>query len=95
MNNLTIDPYNQLSPLDPTTLNILGCFLTLLFIFGVFFNGLLLNIFYRHKELRVSLNMFVIAITIFNFLGCLFELPWVIHSNFAHRFIYLNDLILY
>ncbi len=92
MSEIVYDEYSQPSPIDPTTLNILGCFLTLMFIFGVIFNSMLLHIFSKNKELRNPLNLFVMAITLFNLLGCLFELPWVIHSNFAHRLFYLFKL---
>ncbi len=63
-------------------LRTIGLYCVFLFISGTVFNSLLLWTFYRNKELRTPINMFIIALTIFNLFGCLFEMPFVIVSNF-------------
>lgn len=79
------DYWNRLSPIQPYILNSLGTFLSLTMVFGVTLNGLLLIVFKRHKDLHTPLNVLVITISILNFIGCLTQLPWVIHSSFSHR----------
>ena len=75
----------QISPLDPLILNILGSFLLLAMLLGVILNSHLLYIFKKYKDLQTPINTFIIAITVLNLLGTIFELPWIIHSCFSHK----------
>ena len=75
----------KISPIEPMWLNILGTFLTLMMVIGVSINGLLLNVFRKNKDLQTPLHSYVMAITGLNLFGTATELPWVIHSTFAHR----------
>ena len=67
---------------DCFRLKIIGFYLIFIFLVGIFCNLGLLDVFYRKKELRTPLHILVIAVTINNLFGCLFELPLVIISNF-------------
>lgn len=80
--------FNRISPIPPLTLNLLGSFLTIMLILGVSFNGILLLIFKRNNDLRTPLNVLIIAITFLNLIGCITELPWIIHSSFSHRYFF-------
>jgi hypothetical protein len=78
--------YDDMFSLEPTVecfkLRTIGLYAVFLFVSGTFFNGLLLWIFLKNKDLRTPLNAFIIALTAFNLFGCLFELPFIIISNF-------------
>lgn len=80
----TSNQYDKISPLDPVILNLIGIYFTIIFFLCVFFNLALLLIFVRHNELRIRLNIFVIAITVFNLFGSI-VFPFVIHSTFNQR----------
>ena len=88
-----LNEFNRTSPIEPLVLDLLGSFLTVMLILGVGFNGVLLVIFKRNNELITPLNVLIIAITVFNLIGCITELPWIIHSSFSHR--YLFEFIFY
>lgn len=79
------DFYNRQSPIDPYILNVMGTFLTIVMIAGIVLNSTLLYIFKRNKDLQTPLNALIMAITMLNFIGCITELPWIIHSSFSHR----------
>jgi hypothetical protein len=68
---------------DYLKLKLIGIYLIFIFVAGLLLNSILLWIFYEKKELRISLNLFVIAITFNNLVGCLTEIPFVILSNFS------------
>jgi hypothetical protein len=72
-------------------LKTIGLYCLFLFLSGTVFNGLLLWTFYRNKELRTPMNMFIIALTIFNLFGCLLEMPFVIVSNMYCKYEKKND----
>lgn len=74
---------NSSSPLAQCyQLRIVAAFCTFLFIAGILFNGALIWLFITNKELRNSLNTFIMALTAFNLFGTVFELPWIIVSNY-------------
>lgn len=76
-----IDLYNLDSPVPCYKLRIVGAFCVILFIAGVFFNGALLIAFIKHKKLRTLINYYIIALTVLNFIGCLFTFPFTMISN--------------
>jgi hypothetical protein len=80
-----IDPFDRPSPVECYKLEILGFCFTIVFIASVILNGLLLWVFYIHKELRTPINHFIIAITALHFYGAILEFPMVIASNFKCR----------
>lgn len=63
-------------------LKYISAYLLLLYITGIIFNLLLLRIFWTNKDTRIPINVFVIALTILNFIGVLLEIPLLIISNF-------------
>ena len=63
-------------------LKYISAYLLVLYITGVTFNLLLLRIFWANKDTRIPINVFVIALTIINFIGVLLEIPLLIISNF-------------
>ena len=79
------DVWSRPSPISPTILNLLGGFLAAMMVLGVTLNGFLLNVFIQNKDLRTPLNALIITVTVFNFVGCFTQLPWIIHSSFSHR----------
>jgi hypothetical protein len=85
MNLTSNDFYERVSPISPIILNLLGSYLLLSMILGIVFNTLLLYIFKKYKDLQTPINTFIIAMTVLNLLGTIFELPWIIHSCFSHK----------
>ena len=81
--------FNRTSPIEPLVLDLLGSFLSAMLILGVGFNGVLLVVFKRNSELITPLNVLIIAITVLNLIGCITELPWIIHSSFEHRYLFI------
>ena len=69
-------------------LNFIAIISSLLFIASLIINSLLLFTFIRNKELRVSCNIFIIAITGLNLVCTIFQLPFIIASNFACDWIF-------
>ena len=82
-----IDPFDRPSPVECYKLAIIGVFFLTLGFASVIFNGLLLWIFFLYKELRNSMNAFIIALTICNLLATCTEFPFVIGSNFSCRYL--------
>ena len=79
--NQTFDVYSLESPTECYKLQILGIFCAILFVACTTFNSLLLNVFIKNKSLRTSFNVLIIALTILNLIGALFQLPFIIISN--------------
>ncbi len=75
------DLYNVTPTVECYKLQMVGVICCLLFAAGVFFNGILLLAFMRHKHLRTPINYYIIGLTILNFIGSLFELPFIMVSN--------------
>ena len=69
------------SPTECYKLRIVGVLTTLLFIFSTIFNGILLYAFIKHKQLRTSLNIYIIGITVLNLVSTIIELPFIMVSN--------------
>ncbi|RNA30611.1 rod opsin [Brachionus plicatilis] len=83
--NHHIEKWNMKSPVNCIILNAIAVYCVILLLSSVFFNSLLLWVFYRYKELRTSLNMLIIALTAYNLAASVIELPFVIISNFSCR----------
>ena len=83
--NKSIESYLDLYNMEPTVecykLRIVGVFCCLLFLGGVFFNAILLYAFWKHKNLRTPINIYIMGLTVFNLFGSLFELPFIMVSN--------------
>nr|QVK45899.1 G protein-coupled receptor [Proales similis] len=86
---------------DCLHLQIIGIFCIILFLSSTFFNVALLRAFINYKELQTSLNAFIIALTSFNLIGTVFELPFIIISNlrcrwaFSHFFCVASAYLMY
>ncbi len=88
--NITVQyEWNRTSPIKENILNMLGIFLTGMMIMGVSLNGFVLHVFRVNKDLLTPLNVLIIAITVLNLIGCITELPWIIHSSFEHRYLFI------
>jgi hypothetical protein len=84
-NNNTTDFYNRVSPINSFSLDIIGSYLLITLLVGIVLNTLLLYKFKKYKDLQTPINTFIIAMTVLNLLGTIFELPWIIHSCFSHK----------
>lgn len=80
------DEYNTMSPLGYRTLIFFSVYSAVLLVAATLVNGSLLILFAIYKELRTTLNSFIIAITALNLIAALFSLPFVIVSNYYQRF---------
>lgn len=84
-NNTTIIEIHDKYDVEPTVacfkLRLIGVYCLILFIVSAIFNSALLFAFIKHKSLRTSLNMFIMALTAFNLFGTLVELPFIVISN--------------
>ena len=76
------------SPIECYKLNIIAVYCCILFITSILVNSKLLYVFYTTKNLRTSLNRFVIVLTGLDLIGSLIELPFVIISNFSCGWIF-------
>lgn len=75
------------SPISSVVLNGIGFYLCALMVASSIVNAILFLILVFVKELKNPINSFVLAITCLNFFGTVVELPFVIGSNFASRFL--------
>ncbi len=71
-------------------LQILGVVCLCLGLCGIMFNSVLLYICLCRKEMRNSINSFMIVLTFLNLVGCLTEMPFIVISNFSCRYFLLN-----
>ena len=90
-----IDYYNRISPVECYKLNWISVYCFFLFISSFVFNVILLWVFYKYKELRTTLNMFVIALTALNLLATCSELPIVMMTNWYCRYFFFFLIYLY
>jgi hypothetical protein len=77
--------YSRISPVACYQLNFITLYCFILFISSLFFNTILLRTFYKYKELRTTLNVFVIVLTAINLIGSCSELPLVMATNWYCR----------
>ncbi|RNA01884.1 melanopsin, partial [Brachionus plicatilis] len=87
-NQVNVDSFEVEPPVECYKLRIIGVYCLILFIFGIVANSVLLWILIHFKELRNSMNAFILALTICNFLGSMVQMPMVIVSNFCCRWIF-------
>ncbi|CAF1044098.1 unnamed protein product [Brachionus calyciflorus] len=90
-NNTTcrfVNKHSLESPVECYKLTIVGVYCIILFVFSTFFNIVLLWTFIKNKSLRISINLFIIALAIFNLCGTLIELPFIILSNLYCKWIF-------
>ena len=76
--------YNELSPLSPSLLLIIGHYLLIVFMISLAFNSALIWLFIKNKDLRTFINIFIASISINNLVGST-VLPLVIHSCFNFK----------
>ncbi len=67
--------------LDCYTLWLIGIYCLLVMIGSIVFNGLLLLILYKYRELRTPVNKLVALMAILNLISACLSLPMVIISN--------------
>ena len=72
--------YQKTSPVNCEFLNMISLYLLILLIVSFNLNAILLYIFWNCKPLHKSNNFYMIAITVYNLIGSVFELPIVIQS---------------
>jgi hypothetical protein len=72
------------SPLNSLYTNLFGIYLIIIFLLCIILNSILLFVFYRNKELRIPFNILIMVITFLNLLSTI-QFPFVIHSNFSHK----------
>ncbi len=84
---IAIDLYDLDSPVECHKLQTLGVICIIMTLAGIFFNSILLYVCVTKKEMRKSINSFMIAITVLNLFGCICEMPFIIISNFKCRYI--------
>jgi hypothetical protein len=74
------------SPVVCYQLNIISVYCFLLLLASIVFNTVLLRTFYKYKELRTTLNVFVIVLTAMNLVASISELPVVMFTNWYCRY---------
>ena len=84
-----------ISPIECFKLNVIAYYLCALLVASAMVNSVVLLAFFVSKELRSPINTFVMCITALNLFGSITELPFVIGSNFACRFIYSKIIYLF
>ena len=82
--NWTLNDENKPSPLSNFVLNLVGIYLTIIFISSILLNSLLLLVFIRYKKTRTPLNQLIMIMTIFNLIGSI-QFPFVIQSHFVNK----------
>lgn len=85
--NWTLNDENKPSPLSNFVLNLVGIYLTIIFISSILLNSLLLLVFIRYKKTRTPLNQLIMIMTIFNLIGSI-QFPFVIQSHFVNKWIW-------
>jgi hypothetical protein len=76
------------SPIACFKLNLIAIYLTALLVASSVVNSFLVAIFMAYKELHKPVNTFVMACVFLNLIGSFLELPFVIGSNFACKWIF-------
>ena len=90
-NNVTLELEEfPASPIPCFQTAIIGWYMCLVMVFTGIANSILLLTLLGNKSLRQPINIFVIAITILNLVGSIFELPFIIGSSFACKYIYTS-----
>jgi hypothetical protein len=86
--------YSTLSPVNCTFLNVISLYLLILLIASFNLNAILLYMFWNFKPLHKSNNYYMIAITVYNLFGSVFELPFVIQScltcKYKSKFLHIS-----
>jgi len=80
------DPFSGIqSPINCDTLKYFTVYSILMFGSSLIFNSLLLIAFCKNKELRIPINMLILAITVMNLLATCSEMSFIIPSTFNCR----------
>lgn len=87
-----IDPFDAESPVECFKLKIIAVYCLIIFLLSLITNSILIWILVFYKELRNSMNTFMLALSICNLIGSLIELPMVIISNFNCKFGFKSKL---
>ena len=85
--SIDLDTFNfetNLSPISEFWTRIFGIYLLVVFLLCIILNSILLAVFYRNKELRIPFNMLIMFTTFLNLFSTI-QFPFVIHSNFSHK----------
>jgi Na+-driven multidrug efflux pump len=83
--NWTLKNENIISPVNKHILTISGIYLILILFLCVILNALLLSIYYKHKQIRTSLNQIIMLMTLFNLIGSI-QFPFIIDSFFVTKY---------
>ena len=83
---------NQVSPIDSLILDLVAAYLVLTFLLCVTINSALLYVFARYPKIRTSYNKLIMVMTAFNLFGSV-QFPFVIHSHFVYKFVYILILL--
>lgn len=86
LSDVIIDPYGgHQSPANCTVLKFFTVYAILMFGCSLLFNSLLLFAFFKNKEVRSPVNMFILALTVCNLFATLSESQFIIPSTYACR----------
>ena len=80
-----INLYEEISPVPCFQLKIIGTVCVIIMVLAIIFNGILIVLYFRHKDLRTPLNTLIISLAVVNFIGAFLEFPFIIVSNFYCR----------
>ena len=86
------DYFNRLSPTPCWKLKLISAYCVALFSTSFLINGAIMYAFYKTKELRTPVNMFVLVFTVLSLIASFSESPFVIVSNYRCRFEYIDFL---
>jgi len=87
------DQYSLPQTTECYQLQFLGAVCLFLALCGILFNSVLLYICLCRKEMRNSINSFMIALSFLNLFGCVAEMPFIVISNFSCRYIFFISII--
>ncbi|RNA19352.1 melanopsin [Brachionus plicatilis] len=82
------DPFDVKSPVECYKLRIIAVYCLIIFFLSLTANSVLLWILIYFKELRNSMNAFMLALSVCNLIGSLIELPMVVISNFNCKWVF-------
>ena len=85
---VSLNKFKEASPVECYKLHIIGVYCSILLLLSLIYNSSLILVFMKHRELRTTLNMFVLTMTILNLIGSILEFSFVIPSNFACRWVF-------
>ena len=81
-----IDLYSRMSPTACWKLKWISGYCIILFSLSIILNASIVYAFYKVKELRTPVNMFVLVFTVLSLIASFSEAPFVIVSNYKCKY---------